>query len=132
MSTEAIDYNKVVLDLRSRQARLLQELKGLEAAIKAMEPLANQGGAAPAQNASMGVSRHAFSGLKPSAAIVRYLGSVHRKQTKEIMEALKQGDVDSSSENLYSIVYTALKRLKADGTVVRDDKGWGLADRDSA
>ncbi len=56
-----------------------------------------------------------------------YLSAAQRKKTiKEIAAALKDGGVESTSDNFDNVVTGALFRLKTAGKVLRFKDGWGL------
>ena len=78
---------------------------------------------------SMELPRGALLGKSLPAAIKLYLSAMRKKlTTREIATALKDGGVESTSENFENIVTTALNRLKAAGEVLRFRDGWGLAE----
>lgn len=71
----------------------------------------------------------ALLGKSLPAAIQLYLSAARRKQTtKEIVTALKEGGVESTSRNFENTVATALHRLKTAGTVMKFNDGWALAE----
>jgi hypothetical protein len=62
-------------------------------------------------------------------AIRLYLSAVKKKQNnKEIVAALKDAGVESTSANFEGVVAGALKRLKDSHVLLRFDDGWGLAE----
>jgi hypothetical protein len=73
--------------------------------------------------------RGAFLGKSLPAAIKLYLHAMKRKQTiREIATALREGGVESTSENFESVITGALNRLKSNGEVLRFKDGWALAE----
>jgi len=69
----------------------------------------------------------AFIGKSVPACIELYLSAVKKKKTnKEIVDALREGGVESNSK-LDNTVNGALFKLKNDGIVLRFKDGWGLS-----
>jgi hypothetical protein len=133
MGAEQIDYAAVLADMEAKRG-------ALDAAITSMRIfLAGKVGSGDAQSpvASSGqsfstgeVPAGAFLGKSIPDAAVLYLDIVKRKATsKEIMEALKRGGMESTSNNFQGIVHACLDRYrKAGGEVVKLDRStWGLA-----
>jgi hypothetical protein len=58
-----------------------------------------------------------------------YLSAARKKKTiKEVSTALREGGVESTSDNFESVVTGALNRLKRAGEVLRFRDGWGLSE----
>ena len=71
----------------------------------------------------------ALLGKSLPAAIHLLMQAARRKMaTKEIVAALKDGGVESTSRNFDNTVNTALYRLKGAGTVLRFSDGWALTE----
>jgi len=71
----------------------------------------------------------AFFGKSIPACVKLYMSAAKKKKTiKEIATALREGGVESTSDNFESVVTGALNRLKAAGEVLRFKDGWGLAE----
>ncbi len=69
----------------------------------------------------------AFLGKSVPACVKLYLSAAKRKKTiKEIAAALREGGVESTSDNFDNVVTGALFRLKNAGEVLRFKDGWGL------
>jgi predicted transcriptional regulator len=69
----------------------------------------------------------AFMGKSVPACIELYLSAAKKKKTnKEIVDALRDGGVESNSK-LDNTVNGALFKLKNDGVVLRFKDGWGLS-----
>lgn len=69
----------------------------------------------------------AFLGKSVPACVKLYLSAAKRKKTiKEIAGALREGGVESTSDNFDNVVTGALFRLKNAGEVLRFKDGWGL------
>lgn len=71
----------------------------------------------------------AFLNKSIPAAIKLYLSAMRRKLTaKEIATALKEGGVESTSDNFEAVVAASLQKLKGSGDVLRFKDGWALAE----
>jgi hypothetical protein len=71
----------------------------------------------------------ALLGKSVPQAIKLYLGAVRKKQTAtEIMNALKEGGVESTAANFLNNVTSSLHRLKTAGHVLQFKDGWALAE----
>jgi ribosomal protein S25 len=71
----------------------------------------------------------AFLGKSVPVCIKLYLSAARKKKTvKEIAAALREGGVESKSENFENNVTSALARLKAAGEILRFKDGWGLSE----
>ncbi len=69
----------------------------------------------------------AFLGKSVPACVKLYLSAAKRKKTiKEISMALREGGIESTSDNFDNVVTGALFRLKNAGEVIRFKDGWGL------
>jgi hypothetical protein len=69
----------------------------------------------------------AFNGKSLPACITLYLETAKRKKTiKEIATALRDGGIESTSDNFEGVITGALNRLKSRGEVLRFKDGWGL------
>jgi hypothetical protein len=131
MSTEKLDYSLVLADLEAKRS-------ALDAAILNLRLfLAGQYGdsgfsAAPATTGSAGeVPAGAFLGKSIPEAAKLYLQIVKRKATtREITEALREGGMESTSDNFQGIVHAVINRYrKAGGDIVKLERStWGLAE----
>jgi hypothetical protein len=84
-----------------------------------------------AQNGELGppidLPQGAFNGKSVPACVKLYLSASKRKKTvKEIASALRDGGVESTSDNFDNVVTGALFRLKHNSEVLRFKDGWGL------
>jgi hypothetical protein len=71
----------------------------------------------------------AFFGKSIPACVKLYMSAAKKKKSiKEIASALREGGVESTSDNFESVVTGALNRLKSGGEVLRFKDGWGLAE----
>lgn len=69
----------------------------------------------------------AFHGKSVPACIELYLSAARKKKTnKEIVDALREGGVESNSK-LDNTVNAALFKLKSNGVALRFKDGWGLS-----
>lgn len=86
----------------------------------------------PSQNGDLGqpvdLPDGAFFGKSIPQCIELYLSAAKKKKTvKEIAIALRDGGVETTSDNFESSVTTALNRLKAAGKILKFKDGWGLS-----
>lgn len=71
----------------------------------------------------------AFNGKTLPACVKLYLSAAKRKKSiKEIAAALREGGVESTSDNFDNVVTGAMFRLKSNGEVLRFKDGWGLSE----
>jgi hypothetical protein len=69
----------------------------------------------------------AFLGKSVPACVKLYLSAAKRKKTiRDIATALREGGIESTSDNFENVVTGALFRLKNAGEVLRFKDGWGL------
>lgn len=121
MSTEGINYEAVLTDLRARKAQL-------EAAISAIELIVSQvGSPLPGGPGSPNIGPSAFLGLSIPDATKKYLSGVkQKKSTQEIIDALTAGGLPPSK---YTTVYNILtRRQKQVGDIINMKGDWGLAE----
>jgi len=141
----ATDYAAILADMEAKKASLENAIAGLRAAlatgalgvigVKVGDALAfkdSAGPALPPASISVGqpisLPRGAFLGKTGADAIKLYLTAARRKQTnKEIAQALRDGGLESTG-SIDNLVTNSLFRLKQEGTVLRFDDGWGLAE----
>jgi hypothetical protein len=138
----ATDYAAILADMEAKKASLENAIAGLRAAlatgalgVKVGDSLAFKDSASPALSPAsistgqpISLPRGAFLNKTGTEAIKLYLGAARKKQTnKEIAQALREGGFESTG-SLDSLVTNGLFRLKQDGTVLRFDDGWGLAE----
>jgi hypothetical protein len=130
MLPEGIDYKRFMHELRQQRIALKQQIDAIDSVITGMEQMARIGVSMPGgrgKESEPEIQKNTFSAYKPSKAALHYLGMVNRRATTaEIVQALQNGGVKSSSENLYSIVYTALSRLADKGKVRKVDGPSGV------
>jgi hypothetical protein len=141
MSTENTDFTIVLSNMEAKRAALDSAIVSLRAAI-ATGALGGASGAAAAGD-QVGIPAHgigithnaeipdgAFNGKTVSEAIKLYLSAVKKKQkTRQIVEALKRGGIESTSDNFGNIVYNALDRMRSiSGEIAKVDKEWGLSE----
>jgi len=73
--------------------------------------------------------RGAFLGKSLPAAVKLYLSAMKKKQTiREIATALREGGVESTSDNFEGVITGCLNRMKASGEILRFNDGWALAE----
>lgn len=97
-----------------------QTIEGLEI------PLGLQNGES---NGPVDLPDGAFLGKSIPACVKIYLSAARKKKTlKEVASALRDGGVETTSDNFEGSVYTALLRLKNAGEVLRFKDGWGLSE----
>ena len=123
MTTEPINYEAVLADLRARKAQV-------EAAIAAIEMIVAAGGGGPSGGGGGGsrnVGPSDYLGMSIPDAAKKRLSSVRQKQsTQEIMKALEDGGLPSSK---YTTVYSILRRReKQMGDIINMQGDWALAE----
>lgn len=135
MSTEtkAIDYAVMINDLLAKRAAIDAAITSLVTASGAMMPTFDAGiSYSPQGNGDsqpMELPRGAFLGKSLPAAVKLYLSAMKKKQTiREIATALKEGGVESTSDNFESVITGCLNRMKSNGDVLRFKDGWALAE----
>ena len=126
-------YETVLNDLRAQRAEI-------DAAIAAIERLrgnkpdpSRMTQAVPmGQNtARFDIPQDAFFGLTILEAAKKYLSTMKRPQaTQQIVEALRNGGLTSSSRTLKQTVYSVLRRDMKSSTpsVIKVGSGWGLTE----
>ena len=132
---KAIDYSVILADLYAKRAALDAAIAGIIAAsggsVTLPEGIPSLPGV-PGQQADRQpteLPRGAFLGKSLPAAVKLYLYSVMKKQTiKEIATALREGGVESTSDNFESVITGCLNRMKNGGEVLRFKEGWALAE----
>jgi hypothetical protein len=138
MTTEnkAIDYQAMIADLRAKRAAIDSAITSLIAASGAMIPngdtaTSNSGYSLQSSMDSQSIElpRGAFLGKSLPAAVKLYLSAVKQKQSiKEIAAALREGGVESTSDNFEGVITGCLNRMKANGEILRFNDGWALAE----
>ena len=134
MATDKFDYARLVSDIDAKMAAL-QALR--DAAVRASaagalgEAVEGMATSPATANGDIGqpidLPEGAFNGKSLPACVELYLSAAKRKKTiKEIAAALKDGGVESTSDNFDNVVTGALFRLKTAGKVLRFKDGWGL------
>jgi DNA-binding NarL/FixJ family response regulator len=126
-----LNYVEMLADAKAKRSALDALILSLEGTIAAF----GQSGEVPASPSSatntepVELPVGAFNGKSLPAAVKLYLSAVKKKQTiREIATALRDGGVESTSDNFENVVTGALHRLKAAGEVLRFKDGWGLAE----
>jgi Fe2+ or Zn2+ uptake regulation protein len=140
MAADKFDFGEFLAVLEAKRAAL-DALIGSYRAALAVGALGGDVdlSARPATSNGMGVSgkasgpidlpQGALLGKSLPTAIQLYLSAARRKQTtNEVVAALKEGGVETTSQSFVNTVYTALHRLKAAGTVLKFNDGWALAE----
>jgi len=139
MGLETLDYSAIVADLEAKKAALEVMITSARSAM-AVGALGKTGDVPPAAGRSplvppaafgppVELPAGAFHGKSLGPAIKLYLAAIKKKQTiREISTALREGGVESTSENFESVVTGALNRLKGSHEVLRFKDGWGLAE----
>jgi hypothetical protein len=73
--------------------------------------------------------RGAFLGKSLPSAVKLYLSAVIKKQTiREIATALREGGVESTSDNFEGVISGCIHRMKANGEVLQFKEGFALAE----
>ena len=132
--TKFIDYSVMIADLYAKRAAIDAAISGLIAASGAM--ISTGDGNAAASYSTQGADRQptelprgAFLNKSLPAAVKLYLQSVMKKQTiKEIATALRDGGVESTSDNFENVITGCVNRMKTNGELLRFKDGWALAE----
>ncbi len=133
------DYAAILADMEAKKNALESAIASLRAALASgalgasgseiSGPMDSVSSSAPTSGGvPVSLPRGAFLGKTVTDAIKTYLSAVRRKQTnREIARALKDGGLESSGK-FDAYVTSGLFRLKKEGTVLRFNDGWGLAE----
>jgi hypothetical protein len=125
------DIATIIRDLKKRRAELDASIASLERAYGATPRTGEDGPAAfnAGDQHPTELPRGAFLGKSLPSAIKLYLSAMKMKQTdREIATALREGGVESTSDNFEKVVTGCLNRMKASGEVLRFKDGWGLTE----
>lgn len=138
MAADKFDFAEVLAVLEAKRAALDALIGSFRAAMSvgALGQPGDTDGAVQAHGTFNGKSfgpvdlpQGALLGKSLPTAIQLYLSAARRKQTtNEIVAALKEGGIETTSQSFVNTVYTALHRLKAAGTVLKFNDGWALAE----
>ncbi len=125
---DEIDYAKLLADA---EAAIVEAQAVASFARKKLGLAADATVTPPAQTIQLtggAIPSDAFFRMGVGEAIQKYLSIVKQpKSVNVITEALREGGLPSKSQNLYTSVYTALKR--GQGTMFsKVKKDWGLAE----
>jgi hypothetical protein len=127
-----IDYSVLLADLYAKRAGIDAAIQGVIAASGSYitpEAIAAATPGASVDRQPTELPRGAFLGKSLPAAVKLYLSAVMKKQTiKEIASALRDGGVESTSDNFESVITGCLNRMKGSGEVLRFKEGWALAE----
>jgi hypothetical protein len=137
MGTENVDFTAILANMEAKRAALDAAIASLRAAIAAgaLGPVGAGDfigvpilGVGVTQNAE--IPDGAFNGKTVSEAIKLYLSIVKKKQkTRQIVDALKRGGIESKSDSFGNIVYNNLDRMRSvTGEIAKVGKEWGLAE----
>ncbi len=129
MSSQSVNYQFVLADLKGRRDRL-------NAAIGAVEQIIGELALPPRKDQD---SQTATSMPRPSSmayrkktigdSIVHYLGLVGEpKPPTDIVQALRDGGITSESKSLYRTAYSTMKQRakRTDSDIVKVGSKWGL------
>jgi hypothetical protein len=138
MNAEGMDFSALLADWEAKRAALDAAIASLRAAIAAGALTATVTGETSAfqatgvvrQGTNAEIPNGAFHGKTVTAAIKAYLSAVRVKQsTRDIVEALKRGGTESTSDHFDNIVYNNLKRMHTvTGEIAKHGKLWGLSE----
>jgi hypothetical protein len=129
-----LDYAAMIADLEAKKAAIENSIASLRLA--AGSPIGSSASDASSQatiqnDRPMELPVGAFLNMSFPAAIKLFLSATKRKQTiREIATALKNGGMESLSDNFESVVTGALNRMKTNDPpeVLRFSDGWALAE----
>lgn len=135
MAMEPVDYTAILNDLEAKKNALEQTIASFRQAMAAGAlGQISEGGTVPSMyvSSSFGggeVPTGAFLGKSIPEAAKLYLEIVKKKQTtKEIMDALKKGGMESTAKSLLKTVHAALTRARQapNPSIVKVGTQWGL------
>jgi hypothetical protein len=128
----------MLVNLQKMRAGIDSAIAGLTVALAASGAMVpNNDGSDPMPFMAQGsighqpteLPRGAFLNKSLPAAVKLYLSAVMKKQSiKEIATALRDGGVESTSENFEGVITGCLNRMKTNGEILRFDDGWALAE----
>jgi hypothetical protein len=135
MSTEN-NLGAMLVNLQKMRAGIDSAIAGLTVAIAAsgamvpnVESADSSSFTPQANHQPMELPRGAFLGKSLPAAIKLYLSAVMKKQSiREIATALRDGGVESTSDNFEGVITGCLNRMKVSGEILRFEDGWALAE----
>ncbi len=135
MTPEKIDYVAMLNDMRAKRAALDASIVALEAALasgtlgQAVEGLGVESATSGSLGRPIDLPAGAFNGKSLPDAVKLYLEAMRQRKTKkEIVNALREGGVVSTSDNFESVVQAALQRMKGLGVLLKFADGWGLSE----
>ena len=140
MNVEGTDVSALLANWEAKRAALDAAIASLRAAIAAGALGATMAGdvgafqpAGSAYHQGTGggeIPNGAFQGKTVSDAIKAYLSVVRKKQTtRDIVDALKRGGIESTSDHFDTIVYNALERMRTSSAeIAKFGKLWGLTE----
>jgi hypothetical protein len=134
-----MDFSAILANMESKRSALEAAINSLRAAMAAGalgvtasgEVIPVTGIPSPSSgHHGIDIPNGAFHGKTVTEAIKAYLGTIKKKQkTRQIVEALKKGGIESSSDKFLNIVYNALSRMQTvTGEVVKVGTEWGLSE----
>jgi hypothetical protein len=124
------DLAAIIRNLKARRADLDTSIASLERAYGST--ISDDGLSSPivlngADQLPTELPRGAFLGKSLPAAVKLYLSAMKKKQTiREIATALREGGVESTSDNFENVITGCLNRMKSNGELLRFKDGWGL------
>ena len=127
---QSTDIAAIIRNLKARRADLDASIASLERAYGVT--VSDEGLAVPVvfngtDSTPTELPRGAFLGKSLPAAVKLYLSAIKKKQTiREIATALRDGGVESTSDNFENVITGCLNRMKSNGELLRFKDGWGL------
>jgi hypothetical protein len=144
MNAETMDFSVILSNMEAKRAALDAAIASLRAAMASgalggMVSVPGESTIHPPSPSNLQGNYHtsgvdipngAFHGKTVTEAVKAYLGTIKKKQkTRQIVEALRKGGIESSSDKFLNIVYNALSRMQnVSGEVVKVGTEWGLAE----
>ena len=130
MSSQSINYQFVLADLKGRRDRLNAAIGAVEQIIGELESEPRQGQHSQvATPTTTHPSSRAYQNKTIGDAIVHYLGLVGEpKPPTDIVQALKDGGIRSKSKSIYRTAYSTMKQRaeRNDSDIVKVGARWGL------
>lgn len=123
-----VDWEAALAELEAKRAVIDQAIAGIRVMLgqAAPPPLT---GKAPTHDAKE-IHQDSFFGMTTPDAVKKYLGMMPRPQNPRVIaDALVRGGQAKDAESAYVNAYSALKRMRAQGHVVKIGSEWALASR---
>lgn len=121
---ESLTLGEYLADLRSQRAKIDGLIAAIEETLGQTESRTQD---VPENGASGHRRRGPYSGMTIAAAAIQFLRSAGKPQrTAQVMNALRDGGLKSSSKSLYRTIYSTLDSHVDKGSITKSEGKWGL------